>query len=245
MNKPLVIVTGSSYGLGFAVVQMLLINHFSVIGISRTIPTIDDKEFQWIKTDVTDEDEVKNLKTVIKAKHIDILINNAGTAIEQKSLEFTDDEFNKTFDLNFKAPINVTAALYSKLDNSLVMNISSLSDRFAGDLFGLYCASKAALNIYFDTVALEYKNIKVINILPDYIDTPLQHKTNDNKTFDWKLTMKPQQVADAVRYIIQNQQTLESGTRVIIIPEILKSDASDPEKLWVYNVDTKEMHKLK
>ena len=245
MKDKFAVVTGASYGLGLAVVQNLLDGGFKVIGISRTKPKINNSDFEWIKVDLTNEVDIISLSNKIKADNISLLVNNAGTAILENALGFSEDSFNKTFCLNFKAPIKVTSVLSNKLQNGLIINVSSPSDRFAEKLYGLYCASKTALNIYFDAIGLENPKIKIFNLLPSYINTPLQHKLNDDKDFSWDEAMRTEQVADCVLYMFNNQQKFVSGTRVIVISDKLKSDIEDPEKLWFYNVDTKEIKKLK
>src|SRR3990167_5919839 len=169
------VVTGGSYGIGKSICEALLKNNFKVYGISRTKPSAQNNNFIWIKADLYNYIDIKSLADKIDEKKLDLLVNNAGTYVEELALNFSQGNFHKIFDLNFIAPICITKTLSKKLNNGLVINISSTSDRFAEEGSGLYCSSKSALNIFFDAFAIENKNIKVLNILPDYIDTPLQH----------------------------------------------------------------------
>lgn len=136
--------------------------------------------------------------------------------------------------------------LQKKLQKGCIINISSTSDRFVEQDSALYSASKAALNIYFDTFALENKNIKIIHVLPDYVDTPLQHKLSDkSKDFDWEECIKPEDVAEIIKDLFNGKYKLKSRTRLIIINTKSIDATKDPEKLWFYNVDTRKLSQLK
>lgn len=242
------VVTGSSYGLGLSISKLLLDNDFKVYGVSRSEPSIKNSNFVWIKTDLLNDNDLKNTIDKIKEEEIDLLVNNAGTAILESSLNLIDKNFDLTFGLNFKAPIKLTCLLKDKLESGLIINISSNSDRFAQKDYGLYSASKAALNIYFDTVAVENKNIKILNLLPSYIDTPLQHKLNDNGNdieFTWDMAMDSDKVAKSILKLFENKDNYPTSSKIMVVSNKLIDDTEDPEKLWYYNVDTEEFIKLK
>jgi len=240
------VITGGSYGLGKSICEALLKNNFKVYGVSRTEPLIENNNFIWIKTDLYNDLDIKSLIDKIDEKKLDLLVNNAGTHLEELALNFSQEKFHKIFDLNFIAPILITIILSTKLNNGLVINISSTSDRFAQYGSALYCASKSALNIFFDALTLENKNIKVLHILPDYVDTPLQHRLSDkSKDFDWEECVLPEDVAYLIKNIVNGKYDLVSGTRVIVVNNKSIRATRDPEKLYYYNVDTKEFKKLK
>lgn len=242
------VVTGSSYGLGLSISKLLLDNGFKVYGISRSEPTTKNSNFVWIKADLLNDNDLKDIIDKIDEEKIDLLVNNAGTAILESSLNLTDKNFDLTFGLNFKAPIKLTSFLKDRLDGGLIINISSNSDRFAQKDYGLYSASKAALNIFFDTITVENKNIKIFSLLPSYIDTPLQHKLNDNGNdieFTWDMAMDSDKVAKSVLKLFENKDNYPTSSKIMIVSNKLIDDTEDPEKLWYYNVDTEEFKKLK
>lgn len=239
------VVTGVSYGLGKSIVNLLLKNKYKIYGISRTNPRIQEENFEWINTDLYQSDSITKILNKINENKIDLLINNAGTVILENSLEFTDQNFEKIFNLNFKVPIKMVSSLLPKLENALIVNISSTSDRFADKKYGLYCASKSALNIFFDAIGLENPSLKIINLLPSYMDTPLQHKLTKNEDFNWDLAMSTDKVSESLLYLINNQSNIDSGTRVMVVNNKTSDDTEDPEKLYCYNVDTDEFKKVK
>lgn len=248
-NQPMTkvaVITGSSYGLGKSICEKLLKMGYKVYGISRSKSIFRYPNFTWIQADLYKSPDITRIPENISEKEIDILVNNAGTAFEKTALQYKDEDFDKAFNINFKAPIKVTKVLIKRLINGFIINISSISDRYPDPLFGLYASSKAALNIYFETMAAENKDLTVVNLLPNYIDTPMQHKVRDiHKEFDWKKTMKPDDVAEVIPFLIKSKNRIESGSRIIIISKTMGDYSKNPEKLWIYNVDDKSIEKVK
>lgn len=239
------VVTGASYGLGKDICDALLPLGYKVYGVSRTKPKINSKFFVWVKADLLDFDKLEAISSIIKESKIDLLINNAGTHIEESALDVSREVYNRVFELNFKSPIFLTKSLSSKLNNGFIINISSTSDRYAEKGSALYSASKAALQMFFNVLSLENKNIKVVNLLPDYIDTPLQHTISDGTDFDWNRCVRGKDIADFIIRLVSGNVIIKTGSNIIFINNKTQDDANDPEKLWCYNVDTKELKKLK
>lgn len=240
------IVSGASYGLGKTVSEKLLGEGYKVYGISRSKPLIVNSNFVWIKADLTQPKEIAAIPERITEEKIDVLINNAGTCFLKKTLEYTDDDFEKMFSLNFKSPIKLATLLFSKLSHGLIINISSISDRYPDPEYGLYGSSKTALNLFFETMAAENPNTKIVNLLPNYIDTPLQHALSDtNKSFDWSQCMTIEEVGNSVMHAITQKEELKSGSRVIIIKEAFKDVSSyNPENLLVFTTSENKIQHI-
>ena len=158
------LVTGSSYGLGKSIVETLLSHDYKVYGVSRSNPLITNPQFVWIKANLTKDPDISRVTTQITEDHLDLLVNNAGRVIIQKTLDFTDEIFDQTFNLNFKSLVKLTIDLFPRLKSGLIINISSDSDRSPDPDFALYGSSKAALNIFFETMAEENPEVKIINV---------------------------------------------------------------------------------
>lgn len=245
LHGKVAVVTGTSYGLGKCIAEMLLSKGYKVYGISRTESPIKDRNFIWIKADLLREESFKLISSLISEDKIDLLVNNAGVVFGENSLDFSKETFDKTFGVNLVAPVKLAASLKSKLGGGEIINISSTSDRFAEDGLAMYCASKSALSIYFDAVALENKDIRVLNILPVYVDTRMLKDISQKLKFSTDGATKPEKIAEAIKEITFSDHRLESGARIIILSNESLSDTEDPEKLYYYNVDTKEFKKLK
>lgn len=109
----------------------------------------------------------------------------------------------------------------------------------------MYVSSKAANTLYFNSLAADLKGAKVFALLPDYVDTPMQHALNDdNPDFDWESNLKASDVAQMTSDLVSGRLNLESGANIIMVTEKLKGDLQSVEKLYGYNTDTKELIRL-
>lgn len=233
-KQKVAVVTGASSGIGHAISARLLNEKFKVYGISRTEPDFKDSNFVWLKLNLLNRNELNTLSSKISEHNIDLLVNDAGTAILEDSLQCSMSTFEKTFHLNFLAPILVCKHLVGKLNAALLINISSLSDRIPDNEFAMYCASKAALNIYFDSIQTEYKTFKVINILPSYVDTPLLRKLIGSEPFDWEEVVQPENMAHLVLQLLDNN-SIPTNSRVFAVTDALFDDVKSKEDIFVYN----------
>jgi len=164
MNLPVVVITGSSSGFGRLFAETFARNGYSVFatmrGINgknakpaenlRTVATQNALPIEVMEMDVTDEPSVNACiaGVVGKAGQIDVLINNAGFAYVGLMETITVEQAKKIFDTNvFGVQRTMRAALpqMHKQKSGLVMQISSGAGRVVFPSFGIYNASKFAL----------------------------------------------------------------------------------------------------
>jgi len=100
------------------------------------------------------------------------------------------------------------------------------------------------LNIYFDAVALEHPEFKIISILPSYVDTPLLHRLQTGSEFDWSEPLKPKEIAELIGELTDDNSRLVTGSRIVVVNEALREDLEYKESLWAYYADRKEMLRL-
>lgn len=241
-----VVVTGSSYGLGLAICHELLSKNYRVYGVSRSPTDIDNKNFTWIQADLLNPVDINKIPQLLSGVTVDILVNNAGMTVEQPALNFSSQDYENLFGLNFVAPIKMTVAIFGSHDpHGLVINISSNSDRYPDPLWAMYGSTKTALNLYFDTIALENPHLKVISLLPSFIDTPLLKNCYIEENFDISTSMKPSEVAEYADHIIEHDDDFLSGSRIVIVNNTLEAIPEDLENLMIYNVETKKLDRIK
>lgn len=130
-----VLVTGSSQGIGKAIVQFFLKEGHTVIGIDRKEATVVHERYTHYVCDVRDYDRLPDIKG------IHILINNAGTQNEED------------IDINLKALIHVTEKYGVQSEIKSILNIGSASAH-TGSEFPEYCASKGGVLAYTKNVAI-------------------------------------------------------------------------------------------
>lgn len=127
----------------------------------------------FVKTDVTSEEEVKNLveKTVQQYGRIDIAFNNAGVEATGMVTDFTIDDYRKVFDINV---LGVFLSMKYEIEQLLkqgggvIINTSSIVGHVAMPGASIYIASKHAVEGATKTAALEYaqQGIRINAVAP-------------------------------------------------------------------------------
>lgn len=165
MNQ-LVIITGTSKGIGKAIAEEFLLNNFKVIGMDRLDSSIQNSNYTHYQLDIFKDE----LPTLPKC---DILINNAGT------------QNDNDIDNNLKGTIKVTEK-YAFNDNikSVLFIVSSSAS--SGAEFPLYVASKGGVLAYMKNVAIRLGKYKATSnsISPGAVITDLNdHILKDEKLY--------------------------------------------------------------
>ncbi|HJP04309.1 MAG: short-chain dehydrogenase [Chromatiales bacterium] len=183
--KPTVLITGSNRGIGFEFVRQLSARDWQIIATTRNPDgatalaglAADDADIVIEKLDVTSDEDIAALAAKYLEHPIDILLLNAArgpapkTAMSQ--LAHLDWELaGSFFQVNAIGPMKVTQALMENVKASnmkQVIVMSSDSGSFiAGSQLPIlyhYKASKAALNMYFHTLAFETKKRGVMTVM--------------------------------------------------------------------------------
>jgi NAD(P)-dependent dehydrogenase (short-subunit alcohol dehydrogenase family) len=134
--------------------------------------------------DVTQSDQVKQIVDDTVAKHgrIDVLHNNVGYATMGGPIELSEQEWQKTFDLNitgcFITCKHVLPHMLARRSGAIV-NVSSIAAiRWTGYPYAAYYAAKAAVNNFTMGLALQYAKdgIRANAVMPGLMNTPLIHQ---------------------------------------------------------------------
>lgn len=184
-NRKVWFVTGASKGLGLALVQKLLANGFAVAATSRSIDELKtavgstEAQFLPLSVSLTDEQSVGKAiaDTLAVFGRIDVVVNNAGYGLAGSLEELSDTESRGNFDVNVFGTLNVIRAVMPHLraqGSGHILNISSIAGitgAFPG--FGIYCATKFAVNGLSESLAAEVADfgVKVTIVEPGYFRT--------------------------------------------------------------------------
>lgn len=157
--KKILVITGASDGIGLETAKRFLAADWTVVNLSRR-PS-DAPGIHNIKTDVTDEDAVKNAFRQIEEQFgkIDVLVNNAGFGIAG-AVEFTSlEDAKKQFDVNFFGVVSCCKAAVPLLRKTKgrIINISSAASVFAIPFQSFYSATKASVDVLTKALANELK----------------------------------------------------------------------------------------
>lgn len=184
-NKKTWFVTGASKGLGLSLVKQLLSQGYQVAATSRSLNDLNkavgenNPDFLPLTVDLKTEASVEKAvnAAVDRFGKIDVVVNNAGYGLTGSLEELSDRESRDNFDINVFGVLNVIRSVMPHLRKQgfgHILNISSIAG-FTGGFpgFGIYCATKFALEGLSESLAAEAKafGIKVTLVEPGYFRT--------------------------------------------------------------------------
>ena len=167
-NK-IIIITGTSAGIGFALAEFFGTKGHKVYGLSRK--NVENQYFKTIPTDITDNLQVQNtISEILKIeKRVDVLINNAGMGMVGPVEDSTKDEILKLFNLNLVGSVQMMSAVLPKMreqKSGKIINVSSIGSEMGLPFRGFYSASKSALDKVTEAIRYEVSpwNIDVCSL---------------------------------------------------------------------------------
>lgn len=187
-----------------------------------------------IKCDVSKKAEIEEMiqKTISKFGRIDILVNNAGICQFKPFLDLTEEEWDKTININLKGYFlcaQACAREMAKQKSGAIVNIASIAMGQVGVGFPAlvhYGASKGGIVAMTEAMALELAplNIRANAIAPGAIDTPMAASTSqDPKVLEGTLSRiplhrigKPQEVSNAVLFLVSDESSYMTGSTVVV-----------------------------
>src|SRR5213083_3216770 len=206
LNEKVALITGGSRGIGAAIAKRLAADGASVaityakeasaaFAVVKAIELSGGKALA-IQADAADTEAVKGAveKAVATFGRLDVLVNNAGTAIPKSFEEATLEEIDRVIDVNIRGVFVATqAALKHMRDGGRIIMIgSSVGERVLVPGLVPYSATKGAVKIFTQGLSREVgsRGITVNNLQPGPIDTDLNPATGD-----WSI---PQKAATAL-----------------------------------------------
>ncbi len=250
-----VVITGSSNGFGYLTALTLARKGYKVWATMRNPSTKNsvkkDALLQTAKAEhlalkvidlnVSDDTSVnKAIECIINEDgKIDTLVNNAGVMYVGISEAYSLDQVREQFDVNFFGIVRTTKAVLPHMraaKDGLIINVSSLAGRLSFPYFGIYCASKHALEAYSQSLRYELapfgievsvnepgpfgtgllysgpkeKDTSVLEGYGDHKEVPLAMLKNFEGFFKSDDALSPQVVADNIVNVIESPK----GTRI-------------------------------
>ncbi len=193
MNK-VVLITGSSTGFGRATAELLGRQGYSVFATMRDTAGRNSKHrealeslalqeklpIQVVEMDVSDDVSVSAAteQIVERAGRIDVVINNAGVAALGITEAYTLEKIRKLFDVNFFGVVRVNRAVLPVMRrqrSGLLIHVSSAAGRLVVAYFGIYSASKFALEALADSYRFELAPFGIDSVIvePGIHRTPI------------------------------------------------------------------------
>jgi len=221
MDKKIALVTGGGTGIGAACCRALGNSGFSVgihynsssgkaEALSKEIPG----SF-LVQGDLSTIEGVDKIYDYIKSEcggQLDVLVNNAGIALDNPIFSATLDEFQKTVDVNMRSTwylVKRMARFMIRKKSGRIINMSSVVGSVANPAQSVYGMTKAAIDSLTRVAALEFAgyNILVNSVAPGFIETDMTKKIPEEfqaeimKKIPLARMGKPEEIADVVNFL--------------------------------------------
>ncbi len=217
MKQKTVLITGSSRGIGRAIVEELKKGKdYKIIAPSRS------------ELDLNSLASVKRFIAQYKDSPIEIIINNAGVNNPDFIDALDDKNIEETFNVNLISPIYLIRGLIGYMKEKRIgriVNISSIFSVVSKEKRAIYSATKAGLNGLTRALAAELGpyNILVNSVCPGYTNTELTKK-NVSETEKAKIYQniplgrfaEPKEIAKLVAFLVSEENTYITGQTIII-----------------------------
>lgn len=182
------LVTGGSYGIGFAIARAYARAGARIAFNCRSQEHLDTAMAAYAKEgidakgyicDVTDTEKVRDMVADIDASigTIDILVNNAGIIKRIPMCDMDEADFRQVIDIDLVAPFIVSKAVIPGMiakGGGKIINICSMMSELGRETVSAYAAAKGGLKMLTRNICSEFggANIQCNGIGPGYIATP-------------------------------------------------------------------------
>jgi 3-oxoacyl-[acyl-carrier protein] reductase len=238
MADRVVIVTGGSKGLGAGIVKSFLQSGDIVATCARSSTdevkgwesdaAVSDR-FLFMAADLSNRSDIDAFVKAVFDRwgRIDILINNAGVAIDGVLPLFSDEDTDTVIDLNLKGTIHVTRLVSRHMltqHSGRIVNVSSIIGLSGYRGLSVYGATKAALDGFTRALARELgsRGITVNSVAPGYLRTEMSHGLDEaqleqivRRTPSGRLG-EPEDVARAVQFLVAPESDYLTGHVLVL-----------------------------
>jgi len=229
------LITGGTRGIGKAITEEFVGLGASVFIVARdedvlreTIQSfdLDISVVDGLVADVSNPADRQSVFEAIGKKwgKLDILVNNVGTNIRKKTLDYSEAEIQKIFNTNLFSSLELCRLMFpylKKSENPSIINVSSVAGLTYLKTGIVYAMTKAAIIQMTKNLACEWasENIRVNAVAPWYIETPLAKQVLKDLDYlksvldrtPMKRIGKPAEVASAVAFLAMPASSYITG----------------------------------
>jgi len=229
------LITGGTRGIGKAIAEEFVGLGASVFIVARDEDVLNEMILSFdadisvvdgLVADVSNSADRQSVFEAIGKKwgKLDILVNNVGTNIRKKTLDYSDAEIQKIFNTNLFSSLELCRLMFpylKKSENPSIVNVSSVAGLTHLKTGIVYAMTKAAIIQMTKNLACEWasENIRVNAVAPWYIETPLAKQVLKDLDYlksvldrtPMKRIGKPAEVASAVAYLAMPASSYITG----------------------------------
>jgi len=226
--EKVVLVTGSSSGIGREIVRKLasdyevIINYNNsekdVLELKSELDRLYNKDIMVARCDLSSEEEIDSMLDKIYSRYsnIDVLVNNAGVAFDTMVEDKTKENFIKTLEVNTIAPFLLMKKIGLKMKENKYGNIVNISSTNGIDTIYPesldYDASKAALiSVSKNMVQYLAPYVRVNTVCPGWVNTRMNRQLDDDfiKSEEENILLgrfgNPEEIANVVKFLISDE----------------------------------------
>ncbi len=237
------IVTGASSGIGEATAKRLgaegagvCVNYYAdqereaAEAVVRAVGAAGGRGFA-VQADVGNEADVRRMvaETVKELGGVDLLVNNAGIEKQIPLLEMALADWEAVLHTNLTGAflcIREAGKAIADAGGGVIVNMSSVHEFIPWPGFAHYCASKGGMKLLMETAARELagKNIRVVNVAPGAIITPINTFVLDDPEAKHAVESEiplgrmgnPEEIAAAVAWAASGEASYLTGTTIVV-----------------------------
>ncbi len=233
------LITGATSGIGKACAKYLAKYKVNLILTGRRKEKLKelkkellskyDIKINIFSLDVTNKEDVEmKLSHSIKKTNIDILINNAGLALDSSKIdEGKIEDWETMIDTNVKGLLYVSRVIITHMrENNAghIINLGSIAGVMTYPNGNVYCATKSAVHTLSDSMNIDLlgTNVRVSNIAPGAVETGFSQvrfkgdKTKVDAVYDGYTPLVAKDIADLIVYVLNAPQHVNIQNTLIM-----------------------------
>ena len=242
-DKKTAVITGAAGGIGKAIAKRLVECDYQIVagdadaaGLEELSGTLNnDAQRVWekagdLRSKVYCEDLIDY--AIAATGRLDVLVNNAGIITRGNVLETTDEDWDRTLDINLTAIFYTcrrAIAFMKSHGGGAIVNVSSCWGLYPGPNHAAYCTSKAAVATFSKCLGRDHAadGIRVNAVCPNEVNTPMIRTgfirrgfdpdtaiAELNKTVPIGRIAEPEDIADVIQFLASNAARYIAGTAV-------------------------------
>jgi NAD(P)-dependent dehydrogenase (short-subunit alcohol dehydrogenase family) len=239
LNDKIAVITGGTSGIGLATAQRFVDEGAQVFVMGRRQSELDKAKaligdgLITVAGDITNSADLDRLFATVlgQAGGLDILVANSGRVEPEELGKITEENFDRTFELNARATLfTVQKALPLIRNGGSVILVGSIAGYLGIPGYSTYSATKAALRSYTRTWTREFndRGIRFNTLSPGPIDTPIMDGQADSveaaneikaqfaAAVPLKRLGRPEEIASAALFLASDESSFVAGAELSV-----------------------------